>query len=580
MSLKNLISPEQRRKKLKTILAKNGFARIIETHNGLSGLIGNDACINLENGDCLEFDGLWESSFTDSASKGHPDAEIIGPDSRLHTIEEILNVTNKPMIVDGDTGGEATHFEYFCSKLERLGVSAVIIEDKVFPKRNSLEPGAKQELEDPDVVATKIYRGKQILLSRDFMIFARLESLIANKGVEDAVNRARMYLKAGADGIMIHSKEREPRDLFRFAEEYTKLCDELGYRKPLVCVPTTYNLLTEQELVERGFNIIIHANHLMRASYAAMQKVCKKILLSGRSFEADPLCAPVRDVFKTVGFMDVKEKDKAYSKMKTCAIIPDTHQLLDAALIEKFGEIPVSAVPLLDKSIIQRQAECLNNAGIFNIYLVVGPGFEKITYEQIEKINNPEYDLNSVLHNLFCAEEQMQEGFVMIYSDVLFYEKVVSEVLQTQEDIVLVIDSTYHSHLDKHKPQKTRMELVIAKNQVSNEHYRMLTPLTDLEIKMIGQRVSPERATHEFAGIAYFSEQGADILKKVYHDAKQKYAGKQFHEAATFETASFADIIQEIIYMGYPIKVYEVNHGWQEIHNTHDYDHALESLQC
>ena len=579
MSLKNLISPEQRRKKLKAILEKNGFARIIEAHNGLSGLIGNDACINLENGDCLEFDGLWESSFTDSASKGHPDAEIIGPDSRLHTIEEILNVTNKPMIVDGDTGAEATHFEYFCSKLERLGVSAVIIEDKVFPKRNSLEAGAKQDLEDPDVVATKIYRGKQILLSRDFMIFARLESLIANKGVEDAVNRARMYLRAGADGIMIHSKEREPRDVFRFAEEYTKLCDELGYRKPLVCVPTTYNMLTEQELVERRFNIIIHANHLMRASYAAMQKVCKKILISGRSFEADPLCAPVRDVFKTVGFMDVKEKDKAYSKMKTCAIIPDTHQLLDPALIEKFGEIPVSAVPLLDKSIIQRQAECLNNAGILNVYLVVGPGFEKITYEQIEKINNPQYDLNSVLHNLFCAEEQMQEGFVMIYSDVLFYEKVVSEVLQTQEDIVLVIDSTYHSHLDKHKPQKTRMELVIAKNQVSNEHYRMLTPLTDLEIKMIGQRVSPDRATHEFAGIAYFSEQGADILKKVYHEAKQKYAGKQFHEAATFETASFTDIIQEIIYMGYPINVYEVNHGWQEIHNTHDYKHALESLQ-
>jgi phosphoenolpyruvate mutase len=580
MSLKNLISPEQRRKKLKTILAKNGFARIIETHNGLSGLIGNDACINLETGDCLEFDGLWESSFTDSASKGHPDAEIIGPDSRLHTIEEILNVTNKPMIVDGDTGGEATHFEYFCSKLERLGVSAVIIEDKVFPKRNSLEAGAKQDLEDPDVVATKIYRGKQILLSRDFMIFARLESLIANKGVEDAVNRARIYLRAGADGIMIHSKEREPRDLFRFAAEYTKLCDELGFRKPLVCVPTTYNMITEQELVEQGFDIIIHDNHLMRASYMAMQKVCKKILISGRSFEADPHCAPVRDVFKTVGFMDVKEKDKEYSTMKTCAIIPDTHQILDPALIEKFGEIPVSAVPLLDKSIIQRQAECLNNAGILNVYLVVGPGFEKITYQQIEKINNPDYDLHSVLHNLFCAEEQMQDGFVMIYSDVLFYEKVVSEVLQTQEDIVLVIDNTYPSHLGKHKPQKTRMELVIAKNQVSNEHYRMLTPVTDLEIKMIGQRVSADRATHEFAGIAYFSEQGADILKKVYHDAKKKYAGKQFHEAATFETASFTDIIQEIIYMGYPIKVYEVNQGWQEIHNTHDYKHALESLQC
>ncbi|MDA3925757.1 MAG: isocitrate lyase/phosphoenolpyruvate mutase family protein [Kiritimatiellae bacterium] len=578
MSLKNLISPEQRRKKLKTILLKNGFARIIETHNGLSGLIGNDACINLENGDCLEFDGLWESSFTDSASKGHPDAEIIGPDSRLHSIEEIMNVTNKPMIVDGDTGGEATQFEYFCSKLERFGVSAVIIEDKIFPKRNSLEPGAKQELEDPDVFATKIWRGNKIALSQDFMIIARLESLIANKGIEDAISRARTYLRAGADGIMIHSKEREPRDVFRFAEEYTKLCDELGYRKPLVCVPTAYNRLTEQELVQRGFNIIIHANHLLRASYAAMQKVCKKILISGRSFEADLICAPVRDVFKTVGFMDVKEKDKVYNRMKTCAIIPDTHRLLDTALIEKCGDIPISAVELLDKSIIQRQAEVLNNAKIFNIYLVGGFGLEKITYRQIKKIINPQYDLNSPLHALFCAEEQMQDGFIMIYSDVLFYEKVISEVLQTQEDIVLIIDSTYPSRLDR--LHKTRMELVIAKHQANNDHYRMLTPLTDMEIKMIGKRVSPDLATHEFTGIAYFSEQGADILKSVYHEAAQKYAGKKFHEAATFETASFTDIIQELIDLGYPLNVCEVNQGWQEIHNTHDYKHALESLQC
>jgi choline kinase len=330
--------------------------------------------------------------------------------------------------------------------------------------------------------------------------------------------------------------------------------------------------------VERGFNIIIHANHMLRASYAAMQKVCKKILISGRSFEADPICAPVRDVFKTVGFMDVKDKDKAYNKMKTCAIIPDTHQLLDAALIEKFGEIPISAVELLDKTIIQRQAEVLNNAGIFNIYLVAGLGFDEITYQQINKIYNPQYDLNSPLHALFCAEEQMQDGFVMIYSDVLFYEKVISEVLQTQEDIVLIIDSTYPSHLDK--LEKTRMELVIAKNIVNNEHYRMLTPLTDMEIKMVGQRVSPDRATHEFTGIAYFSEQGADILKNVYHDSAQKYAAKKFHEAATFETASFTDIIQEIVDLGYSINVYEVNHGWQEIHNMHDYSHALESLQC
>ncbi|MCI5144047.1 MAG: phosphoenolpyruvate mutase [Candidatus Electrothrix sp. AR3] len=575
MSLKNLISPGQRRSKLKTVLEKNGFARIIEAHNGLSGLIANDTCVRLQNGDCLEFDGLWESSFTDSASKGYPDAEIIGVESRLQSIEEILNVTNKPMIVDGDTGGDATHFEYFCSKLERIGVSAVIIEDKVFPKRNSLEAGARQDLEDPDVVATKICRGREVLLSQDFMIMARLESLIANKGVEDAVNRAKVYLRAGADGIMIHSKEREPVEIFQFAEEYKRLCDTLGFRKPLVCVPTTYNIITEQELVRQGFDIIIHANHLLRAAYASMDRVCKRILKSGRSFEADPICAPVRQVFKTVGFMDVKEKDKTYNEVKTCAIIVDSRQL-NTDFTEKFGEIPVSSICLKDKTIIQRQAEVLNNSGICTICLVAGFGCEEIAYQQIEKIYNPRHDLNSSLQALFCAEEQMQNGFVMIYSDVLFYEKIISRIFQIQQDIVLIIDNTYRHHLDK--INKSEMEVVIARSSFNNEHYRMLNPLTDMEVKMIGRTVSQNRATHEFIGILYCSEQGAEILKNVYKEAQHKYTGKPFHEASTFETASVTDIMQEVIDLGYPVSAYEVNQGWLEVRTVHDYQHALESL--
>ena len=577
MSLKNLISPEQRRSKLKAVLQNKGFARIIEAHNGLSGLISNDASVRLQNEDSLEFDGLWESSFTDSASKGYPDAEIIGIESRLQSIEEILSVTNKPMIVDGDTGGEATHFEYFCSKLERIGVSAVIIEDKVFPKRNSLEAGARQDLEDPEVVATKIRRGKEILLSQDFMIMARLESLIANKGIDDAVKRAKVYLKAGADGIMIHSKKNEPDEVFRFAREYKKICDELGFRKPLVCVPTTYNMITEQELVRQGFDIIIHANHLLRAAYMAMDKVCRTILKSGRSFEADSLCAPVRQVFKTVGFMDVKEKDKSYNQMKICAVIPDSGPL-NTELTDEFGEMSASLIRLQDKTIIQHQVETFNNAGICNVYLVAGFGFEEITCQQVEKIYNPQHDLNSSLHALLCAEEYMQNGFVMVYSDVLFSEKIIREVLQMQQDIVLVIDHSYRHHPGE--TDKPDMETVIAKSTVSNEHYRMLNPLTDMDVRMIGRTISRNRATHEFSGIACFSEQGADILKNVYHEAQHKYAGKPFHEASTFETASVTDIIQEIIDMGYPVNAYEVNQGWLEIRTVRDYQYALEILQC
>ena len=209
MTLLNNTLPEQRRGKLKALLEKGHTVRVLEAHNGLSGIIANNIQVKGESeGRSLirEFDALWESSLTDSASKGHPDIEVVTFDSRLQTINEILAVTNKPMIVDGDTGGDANAFEYTVSKLERAGVSAVIIEDKVFPKRNSLEAGVQQNLEDPEVFAQKIRRGKSVQISDEFMVIARLESLIAGKPMEDAVNRAEIYLRAGVDGIMIHSE--------------------------------------------------------------------------------------------------------------------------------------------------------------------------------------------------------------------------------------------------------------------------------------------------------------------------------------------------------------------------------------
>jgi phosphoenolpyruvate phosphomutase len=229
MSLKHTVSPEHRISLLKNYILVNGFVRLIEVHNGLSALIGQEAKIEL-NGETVEYNGFWESSLTDSASKGMPDAEIVGYDSRLHTINEILNVTSKPVVVDGDTGGSPAQFEYFVRSLERLGVSAVIIEDKVFPKRNSLDASSKQTLENPERFAQKIAMGANVKISADFMIIARIESLIAGTGMADALSRAETYIKAGADAIMIHSKRDSPDDVLAFANEYEKLCGQIGKR--------------------------------------------------------------------------------------------------------------------------------------------------------------------------------------------------------------------------------------------------------------------------------------------------------------------------------------------------------------
>ena len=303
------VTPGERLQALKKCIDRKGFARILECHSGLSGIIAERAKVQ-EGGQVIEFDGLWESSLTDSATKGLPDASIVGYDSRTHTIDEILNVTTKPIIVDGDTGSDPAQFEYLVRHLERLGVSGVIIEDKVYPKRNSLDGSAVQDLEDPRVFAEKIECGKDVTATEDFMIIARLESLIAGTGLDDALDRADLYVRSGVDGIMIHSKKQDPGEILAFAEAYEGLCSRLKRRPALICVPTTYNSITDLELAAKGFNIIIHANHLLRAAYKAMNEAAVTILKNGRSMEADPICSPVGEIFSTVGLDRINQKDQ------------------------------------------------------------------------------------------------------------------------------------------------------------------------------------------------------------------------------------------------------------------------------
>ncbi len=255
------------------------------------------------------FDGFWESSLTDSASKGLPDIELVSSDSRLHTIHQILDVTTKPMIVDGDSGGDINHFEYLVRRLERAGASMVIIEDKVFPKRNSFAE-TNQNLESIEVFSRKIKRGIEAKQSDDFMIVARLESLISGETVKDAIARAEAFLKAGADGIMIHSKSKAPDEIIEFARQYKLLPESLTRGKVLVCVPTTYNAITASELAKEGFNIIIYANHLLRSAYKAMEEVCKSILLNDRSTEAEEKCVEISTLFETVGMLETVSRDK------------------------------------------------------------------------------------------------------------------------------------------------------------------------------------------------------------------------------------------------------------------------------
>ena len=292
------LSPDERRGTLRNLIQHKKPIRALEASNGLTGLIVENTQINdPEQGKIIEFDAMWISSLTDSTFKGKPDIELVDLTSRINTINEIMEVTSKPIILDGDTGGKIEHFIYNVKTLERMGVSAIIIEDKKGLKRNSLYgTSVKQELEEPEEFARKITAGKKALSTRDFLIFARLESLIAGYDVDHAISRAQIYLQAGADGIMIHSKSKDGKDIIEFINQFRSF----DTTTPVIVVPTTYNHIHDDELAQMGANIVIHANHMLRSAYPAMLNAAKSILQSGRSLEADEYCLPIKEVLELI----------------------------------------------------------------------------------------------------------------------------------------------------------------------------------------------------------------------------------------------------------------------------------------
>lgn len=289
-------TPEIRLKSLRRLLRVKPLVRLLDIHNALSGLIIEHTRINTHSGP-REFDGMWGSSLTDSTAKGKPDIEAVDVSARMTTLNEVLEVTTKPIVYDGDTGGKPEHFVFTVRTLERLGVSAVIIEDKTGLKKNSLLGNDVEQTQDTiEEFCHKIRAGKSAQATDDFMIIARIESLILDRPVDEAIERAAAYLEAGADGIMIHSRKKSGEEIFEFCRRYR----ELPGRKPLVAVPSSYNHVTEQELADQGVSIVVYANHLLRAAYPAMVRTAESILRHQRSAEADSELLPIEDILELI----------------------------------------------------------------------------------------------------------------------------------------------------------------------------------------------------------------------------------------------------------------------------------------
>jgi 2-methylisocitrate lyase-like PEP mutase family enzyme len=292
--------PENRRPLLKRLLAEGRLLRAIECHDPLSALLGGSARVDRA-GVSIEFDVLWASGFSHATSLGLPDAELSTLERRLDCIADIAAATSKPILADVDTGGDALALGYLCRRLEALGISGAVVEDKTGAKRTSLAVGVAHALEEPAAFVRKLTLAREHLQTKDFLLFARIESLIAGTGLEDALMRAEHYLRASTDGVVIHSKDGSGQEILAFNKGYRNLQSKIGISKPLVCIPTAYHHITGAQLQEAGAALVIHGNHMVRAAFRGMQRAARSILEHDRSLEADEYCAPVSELFDAVG---------------------------------------------------------------------------------------------------------------------------------------------------------------------------------------------------------------------------------------------------------------------------------------
>ncbi|MCR5701986.1 MAG: phosphoenolpyruvate mutase [Lachnospiraceae bacterium] len=294
--IEKLSMPEFRRGRLKKVMGLLPIIKAIEVHSGLTGLIAEKTIV-ADQEKIDQFDAMWISSLCDSTEKGKPDIELVDMTSRFRTIDDVMEVTTKPIIFDGDTGGLTEHFVYTVRSLERMGVSAIIIEDKTGLKKNSLfGTEVQQTQESIENFCEKIAAGKRTQLSDDFMIIARIESLILEKGMEDALNRAFAYRDAGADGIMIHSRKKDPEEILQFCDKFR----DVDSKTPIVVVPSSFNTITEEELAEHGVNICIYANQMLRAAFPAMENTAKSILTHHRAYEIDDELMSIKDIITLI----------------------------------------------------------------------------------------------------------------------------------------------------------------------------------------------------------------------------------------------------------------------------------------
>lgn len=543
--------------KLRNLFKDTQLIRIVGAHNGLSARLVE------KNG----FEGIWASGLEISTSYAVPDANILTMTQYLEAANIMNEAVSLPVVVDCDTGyGNSNNVIHLVKKAEAMGIAAICIEDKLFPKVNSYISG-RQELAPIAEFVGKIMAAKNAQTTKDFMVFARVEALISGWGLEEALKRAHAYIDAGADGIFIHSKAKTSDEIVEFVKKWKN-------KSPLIICPTSYPSITEEEMKKLGVKMVIYANHGIRASIKYVNEILSKISREG-IVNISTHIAPMTEVFELQDVHIMKENEKKYliSNELIRVIIPAAGIVEESSLKPLLQDRPLAMLDLHGKSLLQRSVESLNNLGLQDIHVIVGPYSEKIDVEGINLIKKEAYEKTHLLSSIISAEKHFDRKTLLIYSDILFEKEIIEKLLKSDADITLVIDRSYKS---SHVRKKCR-DLVIAKHDpVVGD--RSISLRNDNPILKIGREAIKDKANYEFMGLVLFSKQGIQILKEEYQKAREEYGQKPFYEAESIDKADFTDMLQYLLDKNYKISSIEINTGWMEINNFEDYKKACELL--
>lgn len=533
---------------LKKLLKRKHFIRIAGAHNGMTAKLVE------KNG----FDGVWASGLEISTSHALPDANILTMTDFLQASTEMVDTISIPVVSDCDTGfGNSNNVMHLVKRFESAGVSAICIEDKKFPKVNSFIPG-RQELAPIAEFVGKIMAAKHVQQTSDFLVFARVEALIAGWGMDEALRRANAYFDAGADGIFIHSKTDNPSEIIDFCNKWKK-------RGILVVCPTTYPSLTEREMRKLGVNMVVYANHGIRASIKAMNEVLSYINDCG-IVDVNSKIASMSEVFELQGMHLMKKNEGKYlglEKGSVKAIIPAAGAKIDNSLKEVLEDRPLAMLDINGKSIIQRNMETLNKAGIQDISVVVGYKKEAVNVEGVKIVENNSYNKKGLMHSILKGAGKPSEKNIIAYSDIIFDQELVRKLLKKDGDIILVVDGTYKKTHFRNK----ELELVLTDSALPDSVRTLDTNRSNRVLK-IGKNLDEKKAHFEFTGMACCSRKGMLILMDEYSKAKKKLSKST---SKSVEAFSFIEFIQYLINKGYDVFSYVVAEGWMEVHNFEDY---------